>query len=229
MSEHGPFQINQHGPAFCSGVRTFLEFLKEKLGVAFGRLIQVIRDRKLVPRGITFTLPELDVLDYYDRESGLEKLEYRSTEEPIRVSSLLHCRTIHNILLHIVKVTPAPPLQIKITMSNPPEKEKPQLVVSFSSTEEKRTVQLKSKVIVVPAAEIILPGEKDIETPFVDSHCHLDRLFNQSHHQGSLEEYFYAKLRFLSFFHGLHNRFQRSANIYEQFLYNLNHPQRKWH
>ena len=188
--------------AFCSGIRTFFEFFKEKLGVTFGRLIQVICDRKLVPRGITFTLPELDVLDYYDRESGLEKLEYRSAEEPIRVSSLLHCRTIHNILLHIAKVTPAPPLQIKITMPNPPEKEKPQLVISFSSTEEERTVQLKSKVV-VPAAKIILPGEKDIKTPFVDCHCHLNRLFNQPHHQGSLDEYFYAKGRFISpFFMG---------------------------
>ena len=197
MSQHGPFQIDLHGPAFGSGVKTFLEFLKETLGVCFGRLIQVIRDRKLVPRGITFTLPELGVLDYYDRESGLEKWEYRSAEEPIRVSSLLHCRTIHNILLHIAKVTPAPPPQIKITVPNPPEKEKPKLVVSLSSTEEERIVQLKAKVV-VPDAEIVLPDEKEIETLFVDCHCHLDQLFSQSHHQGSLEEYFYAKGRFIS-------------------------------
>ena len=156
---------------------------------------------KLVPRGITFTLLELDVLDYYDRESGLEKLEYRNAEEPIRLSSLLHCRTIHIILLHIAKVTSASPRQIKVTVPSPPEKEKPQLVVSLSSNEEERTVQLKSKVVI--PAEIILPDEKDIETPFVDCHCHLDRLFSQSHHQGSLEEYFNAKGRFISpFFMG---------------------------
>ena len=201
VSRHGPFQIEQHGSAFCDGVRKFFEFLSEKLGVGFGRLIQVIRDRRLVPRGITFTLPELDYLDFYDRQSGLGKLEYRSAEEPIRLSSLLHCRTIHIILLHIAKVTPAPPPQNKVTVPNYPEKEKPQLVVSLSSTEKERTVQLKSKVVV--PAEIILPGEKDVETPFVDCHCHLDRLFSQSHHHGSLEEYFNSKGRFISpFFMG---------------------------
>ena len=104
--------------------------------------------------------------------------------QPTRLSSLLHCRTIFNLLLYIKKNT-LPNLQVKVQNTSSSNKKQVQLQVEVKGVEE-RKVQLKS-AIVVPT-EVILPGEKENKTPFIDCHCH----------RGTLEEYFMKKKRPIS-------------------------------
>ena len=71
-------------------------------------------------------------------------------------------------------------------------KKQVQLQVEVKGVEE-RKFQLKS-IVVIPT-EVVLPGEKENRTLFIDCHCHLDRLFHNSGHRDTLEEYFIKKKR----------------------------------
>ena len=99
MAGHGPFNSEIHGQQFFSEAQRFFDYLQQKLQVPKDRMLQVVRDKRLVSKSLTFSLPELDVLDLLDQNMGLSKLEYRDTVQPTRLSSLFHCRTIFNLLL----------------------------------------------------------------------------------------------------------------------------------
>ena len=180
VEEHGAFHSEIHGQQFFSEAQHFFDFLQQKLQVPKERILQVIRDKRLVSRSLTFNLPDLDVLDLLDQNMGLSKLEYRDAVQPTRLSSLLHCCTIFNLLLYIKNTLPN--LRVEVQNSSSSHKKQAQLQVKVKGVEE-RKVQLKS-IVVIPA-EVVLPGEKENRTPFIDCHCHLDRLFHNSGHRGA--------------------------------------------
>ena len=71
VAGHGPFNSEIHGQQFFSEAQRIFDYLQQKLLVPKERMLQVVRDKHLVCKSITFSLPELDVLDLLDHNMGL--------------------------------------------------------------------------------------------------------------------------------------------------------------
>ena len=100
VKEHGgTFRTETHWRWFEKRVQRFLEHVMSFLRLGNIEELYYVVQRKFSSIASVFTAEEIIILNEFDRRAGLRKLRNRNAGVPDRVSTLLHWKTIHNLLL----------------------------------------------------------------------------------------------------------------------------------
>ena len=98
VRRHGQFRKKHHRD-FRRKVEGFAQFLKSKLQLKSSQeLLDFVKQKNLCKPGSIFDRAELRALNILDAELGLEPLMKRNPSTPSRISSLLHWRTLQNLI-----------------------------------------------------------------------------------------------------------------------------------
>ena len=183
--ECGPYQARYHVHELAIGIDQFVAFVKRKLHLTFDfALVEFVRQNKLAGETLNFTVREMEVLDSYDHLVGQEYIHVQASAIPDRVSSVLHWRTIRNILKKCDEIHVLPHRFREVNERPLIKASKMQITIS----KQGRKI-LDGREVRKPAAEkfVLLPGENGICEPFFDTHCHLDHLYSRYRFRGTLE------------------------------------------
>ena len=142
-------------------------------------------------------------LQRLEQGNGLRKLRNRNAAVPDRVSTVLHWKTIHNLLLLCAR-RQFRNFRVEVKAPEPIKPKRP-LVVMVGKSHSPRTVTFhkekpssSSALSHCPTPKLVrLPGEDSVDLHFIDGHCHLDRFFQAQKHKGTLMEYLQNAQRFI--------------------------------
>ena len=186
----GMFVVEDHVGEFIRGVNSFFQFLYSEMGISSEEeLLRYVWTNEILVPTSSFSSAEIQALDAYDSETKTPYLPVRSAVSPERLSSLLHWRTVHHLLLRCdLSRVPVENFQMKV------QNDLLSVVIPSSSDfATSRTVEFRSKTSPIPppasakpckkkskkrrnSAAYALPREVNCSTPLFDTHCHLDRL-----------------------------------------------------
>ena len=180
--ECGPYQARYHVHELAIGIEQFHL-------ASDSALIEFVRQNKLAAVTSNFTVPEMEVLDSYDHLVGQGYIRVRASAIPDRISSLLHWKTIRNILkkcgeIHVL------PHRIREVNERPLIKaSKMRITISGQGRKILDERVVREPVAEKPVPTVLLPGEREVCEPFFDTHCHLDRLYSRYGFRGTLQQF----------------------------------------
>ena len=199
----GMFVVENHVGEFVRGVDSFFQFLYSEMGISSEEeLLRFVWINEILMPTSSFSTAEVQALDAYDRATGTPHLPVRAAFSPERLSSLLHWRTVHHLLLrcdptrvpkdnfqmeipndHLAITIPSSTNSVTTRSVEFRGKTLPTTPPRAPTKSSKKSKKRKSSVV------FSLPGEINCSTPLFDTHCHLDRLFRKTNHHGGLFEY----------------------------------------
>ena len=139
IKEHGgTFRTETHWRWFEEGVQRFLEHVMSFLRLGNIEELYYVVQMKFSCIASVFTAEEIIILDEFDRRAGLRRLRSRNAAVPDRVSTLLHWKTIHNLLLLCAR-RQVRNFRVEVQAPEPIEPKRP-LVVTVGKSNSQRTV-----------------------------------------------------------------------------------------